>query len=284
MVGRPAGDDDDAAGGREHRLCIAQGEAAALACMASERRAERSRLVVDLLAHKGRVTALLDIVGGPADALHTNRHWNCGCRLGQADAARRDHRELPVADDDGAVGEGAERGGGRCDEHLAVAEPDDERALLACRNQRPRVLAVEDDDRVVALELERRPADGLVQVVGVGQVPLDQVGDRLGVGVGGERAALSLEACPQRAVVLDDAVQDDVDAPVAVGVWVGVLLGHPTVGGPAGVGDAGGCVVGRGRDHVAARPSVLDRLAQDRQIPDRPVGVDPVTGVHRKPG
>ena len=40
-------------------------------------------------------------------------------------------------------------------------------------------------------------------------------------------------------VVLDDPVDDDVDAVLVVEVRVGVLLGDPAVGGPAGVADAG---------------------------------------------
>src|SRR4029077_3890793 len=74
---------------------------------------------------------------------------------------------------------------------------------------------------------------------GGGGVVGDQVGDDLGVGLGGELLALGLQALAQAGVVLDDPVEDDVDAAGAVVVGVGVLLGDAAVGSPAGVGDAG---------------------------------------------
>ena len=55
-------------------------------------------------------------------------------------------------------------------------------------------------------------------------------------------------------VVLDDAVDDDVDAVVGVEVRVGVLLGDAAVRGPAGVADAG-----RGRPRGDGDAAVLVR-------------------------
>ena len=63
-------------------------------------------------------------------------------------------------------------------------------------------------------------------------------------------APSSVQALLQRHVVLDDAVDDDVDAVGGVVVRVGVLLGHAPVRGPARVPDAGGGAV-RGRGHAA---------------------------------
>ena len=66
----------------------------------------------------------------------------------------------------------------------------------------------------------------------------DQVGDHLGVGLRGEDRALLDQPGLERDVVLDDPVDDDVHLIGGVEVRVGVLLGHPAVGGPAGVPDA----------------------------------------------
>ena len=82
-------------------------------------------------------------------------------------------------------------------------------------------------------------------------VALDQVGDDLGVGLGAEDVAVVLEVLAQLGVVLDDAVEDDVDLVVAVAVGMRVLLGDPAVRGPARVGDSdrrlgrglGGCLL-----------------------------------------
>ena len=84
--------------------------------------------------------------------------------------------------------------------------------------------------------------------VRMGEVLLDQVGDDLGVCLGGELVTLTLELRAQLDVVLDDAVQDDVNAAGAVRVRVGVALGRTAVRGPARVPDAGGRFLDQRRD------------------------------------
>ena len=59
------------------------------------------------------------------------------------------------------------------------------------------------------------------------------------LGVGKKQTALGLESSAQRAVVLDDAVVDQRDVSGLVEMRVGIGLGGWSVGGPAGVGDAG---------------------------------------------
>ena len=88
--------------------------------------------------------------------------------------------------------------------------------------------------------------------------------DHLGVGLGGERAARRQQTLLQRHVVLDDAVDDHVDAVAAVVVGVGVLLADPPVRSPAGVADAGcrGTLGERDRrPRAAASASSLARSA-----------------------
>ena len=67
------------------------------------------------------------------------------------------------------------------------------------------------------------------------------------------------QALLQRHVVLDDPVDDHVDAVVAVVVGMGVGLAHTAVRGPAGVADAGRCRALGERDRAATggrcRPS-----------------------------
>ena len=108
-------------------------------------------------------------------------------------------------------------------------------------------MVVVDDEGEVALELLERLPHGVGEVAGV--VALDQMGDRLGVGLGSERAALGDQALAQLAVVLDDPVQDDRQLrAVAAGQRVRVLLGD-AVGRPARVPEAvvGGGAVRAGR-------------------------------------
>jgi len=92
---------------------------------------------------------------------------------------------------------------------------------------------VHGDERVVAAEGRERGADGGRQVAVV--VTLDQVGDDLGVGLGAEEVAVVDEVPPQLGVVLDDPVEDDVDAVRAIAVRVRVLLADPAVRRPPSV-------------------------------------------------
>ena len=83
-----------------------------------------------------------------------------------------------------------------------------------------------------------RVADGLEEIALVAVA--DQVGEHFGVGLGVEMMALALEPGAEGAVVFDDAVVDERDVAGLVEMRVGVDLGRRAVGGPAGVGDAGG--------------------------------------------
>ena len=67
----------------------------------------------------------------------------------------------------------------------------------------------------------------------------DEVGDHLGVGLGGEPRAHVGELLLELDVVLDDPVDDDVHAIGGVEVRMGVLLGDAAVGRPPRVADAG---------------------------------------------
>ena len=71
---------------------------------------------------------------------------------------------------------------------------------------------------------------------------LDEVGDDLGVGFGGEGVALGEELVLEDEVVFDDTVVHDNERAGAVAVWVGILFGGSPVGGPASVTDAVGAV------------------------------------------
>ena len=134
------------------------------------------------------------------------------------------------------AGLGQERGDRGGDEGLALAEADDQRALLTRCDEAVGVLGVHGDEGVMAAELAEGGADRVGQVAAV--VLLDQVGDDLGVGLGAESVALGHELAPQLRVVLDDPVEHDVDLVDAVAVRVRVLLGDPPVGRPARVAEA----------------------------------------------
>ena len=98
------------------------------------------------------------------------------------------------------------------------------------------------DERVRALELAEGVPDRLGDVALVGL--LDEMGDRLGVGLGGEGVPARLEPVAQLAEVLDDPVVDDRDLARAVAVRVRVQVVRASVRRPARVGESDGRVRG----------------------------------------
>ena len=96
---------------------------------------------------------------------------------------------------------------------------------------------------------------------------------------------MSIRRLLERHVVLDDAVDDDVDAVGRVEVRVGVLLVDAAVRGPAGVADAGRRRARRRRRRAAVPPSPRgDGVAQVLEVADRAHGLDLAAGDHRDAG
>ena len=193
-------------------------------------------LFVDLLQHEGLVAALLGGVGVPGHLFGAALD-RLAAGVGDPDPAGFDFDDLAVFDRHRRAGVGEEGGDRGGEEGLPLADAGDQRALLAGPDQALGLVGVHGDEGVVAAQLGVGGANGGGEVAVV--VAGDQVGDDLGVGLGGELLAFGLESLAQLGVVLDDPVEDDVDLAGAVVVGMGVLLGDPAVGGPAGVGDAG---------------------------------------------
>ena len=127
------------------------------------------------------------------------------------------------------------------------------------------MIAVDDDEGEVAFELGVGRAHRLGEIALV--VALDEVGDHLGVGLGGERVPLGGEGVAQLPEVLDDAVQDDGDlGGGAAGQRMGVLVGDLAVRRPARVADPG-------RREGPVRPGGLLQLVE---VADRPNVLEPV--------
>ena len=97
---------------------------------------------------------------------------------------------------------------------------------------------------------ERRDDPGLE---GRARGILDQMGERLGVGLAREAVPGALQRGPQHVGVLDDAVVHQRDRAAAVDVGMGVALGGGAVGGPARVRDTGRAVEGMALELVRQR-------------------------------
>src|SRR5207253_9968458 len=107
---------------------------------------------------------------------------------------------------------------------LGVADADDQWTLETRADEFVRVVAMDDDEREVAVELAIGAPNRLDEISGV--VAFDEVRDDLGVRLRAEDMAVSLQRALELAEVLDDPVQHDGDLLVdATGQRVGVLLG-----------------------------------------------------------
>ena len=223
----------------------------------ADRLGDSLALLVDLLEHERLVAALLGALVVPVELDRiVLDHRPVRARVDGAGG--RDLDDVAVVGEDDAARLAQEGCGVRGEEHLALADPDDERRLVARCDEQVGMVVVDDDEREVPLELAERAPDRLCEVSLV--VALDQVRHRLGVGLGRERVALGEQAVAELAVVLDDPVQDDRELrAVTAGERVRVRLGDAAVRRPARVPEA----VGRGR------PVRACRLLQVLEIPDR---------------
>ena len=135
-----------------------------------------------------------------------------------------------------------ERGHVGADEHLAVADADDQRRGTARRDNGARLVGIGEHQGEVAFEAAKHGQHGADEVASGRAVVIllgDQVDSHLGVGVAGELDAGRLQLVAQCHVVLDDAVVDDGDLARRVAVRVRVAVGGTSVGGPASVTEAG---------------------------------------------
>ncbi len=211
-------------------------------------------LLVDLLEHEGLVAGALGGVVVPVDLDDVVLDGLAGDGVDDLDTFGRDRRDLAVVRELHAARLREERREVRCEEVLALAEPDDHRRLVAHADELVRMVAVDDDEREVALEppVDRAHCRHEVAVVGV----LEQVRDRLRVRLGAKRVAGRGQLLAQLAVVLDDAVQDDRElALVARRQRVRVLLRDAAVRRPARVAETG-------RRDRAVRARLLDEVLE----------------------
>ena len=112
-------------------------------------------LLVDLLQHERLVAALLGALVVPVEldglVLDSVPSALCG-----RDAGGRDRDDVAVVREDDAARLAQEGCGVRGEEHLALADPDDERRLVARCDEQVGMIVVDDDEREVPFELAER--------------------------------------------------------------------------------------------------------------------------------
>ncbi len=229
-------------------------------------RAPRLGLLVDLLEHERFIAALLGISCSQSTLLRQAAARSCRPRprimtpLGPQHRRSRRPRALHLA----ACGRG-KAGIAEAMNCSSSPLPTTSGVSLPHGDQRVRLVDAHRHERVVSLHLERRagpPRQVAVVVMG------DQVGDDLGVGLGAELAAACGQALLELDVVLDDPVEDDVDAcrsQSACGCALRSLTA--AVRRPARVADAGG------RRRAGERESCAGRGLQRLRLSGAPAGV-----------
>jgi hypothetical protein len=229
---------------------------------------------VDLLEHEGLVAALLGGLVVPLDRLDGALNRTPRQRLDEARSLGVDLYDLAVLNELDVAGLGEEGRDGGGDEALALAQADDQRALLASAHEHARVVGGHRDERVVPAQLVVGEAHGLGQVAV--QVLRDQVRHDLGVGLRGEPGAVGLEPLAQGGPVLHDSVERDVHAVRGVRVRVRVGLGHAAVRRPARVADPGRA--------AQMAVGVGDGVAQVLEVADSVDAADVLVGDQRQAG
>jgi hypothetical protein len=199
--------------------------------------ADRRGLLVDLLQHEVLEPGLLGLGHVPLD-LHRLAPELGALEVDERDPVGAQADDLPLLQGDHGTGPRQHGGDVRRQEVLALAEADDEGARYLRPDHGSGLVAPQGHDRVGPRELEHRAPHGLGEVARVADEFLDQVGDAFGVGVRHEPVAVLLQPGPEVVEVLDDAVVDHGDAPLAVEVGVGVRVVRNAVRGPPGVSHA----------------------------------------------
>ena len=223
-------------------------------------------LLVHLLDHEVLVAALLGGLDGPVDGVHRPLS-GCAVKAGDANVVAIEVGHVTLLEEDDPTGVGEHGGHVRGQQVLALTEAHDERHVAARAHQPQRLPPVQHGYRVGPVGLPQRGPHGVGDVAAIGL--LDEVREDLRVGLGVEVVAAGQQAIAQLAVVLDDAVVDDRDVTGAIDVGMRVEVVGPSVGGPAGVGQAdrgGGCrVEQRGAQVGQLAGALLPRTSRRRR-------------------
>ena len=164
------------------------------------------------------------------------------------DGRRGEDGHLPVLEHDLVAREREQGRDVAREQLLANALPDDERGAPPCRIQTAGILSGKHGDRERAAHALQCAAHGAFQPVAV-QLVLDEVGEHLSICLRLEPVTTAGEHLLQLAVVFDDSIVHDGQAPLAVEVRMGVALARASVSGPPRVTDSGARTAARLQEH-----------------------------------
>ena len=172
----------------------------ALLVEASEQRIRDGfRIFMDLLVHEGRPAALLGRRRVPIDGESLGVVHRIAIEVGDGHARTADAYRLVLPDFHGVLRVGDECGDVGSEEVLALAEPDDQRRIMARADDDIRLTAVDGKDGERTRQHTRDATERFEQVRLAGFLD-DDVGDLaeqlrgdFGIGAGGEHVAFGLQ-------------------------------------------------------------------------------------------
>ena len=235
--------------------------------------AHRLGLFADLLQHEVRVAVQLDALQVPGDVVDgAQLHVILG--VDDVIPRRGEHRDVAVVEIHDGAGMLQDRRGVGGDEQLALRDPQEHRRALPRDDHLAGIVGGHHREAVGPDHVRERGDDLRLERLSAGV--LDQVRQRLRIGLGAETVAARLEGGAQRIGVLDDAVVDEREATGAVHVRMGVAGRGRAVRGPAGVRDARRAV------HRLALEGLAQSLDPSGELAHGDAGAAPVH--HRHPG
>ena len=224
----------------------------------------RLRLLADLLEHEVGVAPQLDGSEIPRHVVH-RAQLHVRVAVDHVVPLRRQHRDVAVVEVDDGARVLEQRRRIRGDQELALADAEQHRRPLPGDDDFPGLVGRHDGQSVRADDtLERRDHAGLKGLAGR---LLDQVGQRLRVGVSGEAVPVALQRRPQRVRVLDDPVVHQGEAPTAILVRVRIPLRRCSVRRPARVRDTTRPVHRQACYQVLQRCHAAGEFARDDAAP-----------------
>ncbi|VWD21336.1 hypothetical protein BLA50215_03951 [Burkholderia lata] len=173
------------------------------------------------------------------DALHRALDALAG-RIDDPVAMQLNIGNVTVLEVSDAIGDPRQRNRIRRQKILALTDANDERHPVARADDPVRLVAAHHRDRIAAAQSRNRTPDRIEQIAVIQMI--DQVRDRLAVGLAREHVAVRLQFGAELIAVLDDPVMRQRDARIGVArreVRMGVERDGRAVRGPARMRDAG---------------------------------------------
>jgi hypothetical protein len=232
------------------------------------------RLLVDLLEHEVLVAALLGGRQVPVDVVLERRH-GVPVQVGHVQPFGGHDHDLVILQDHAVLGPVQEGGEIAGHEVLTLGPPGHQGQVALGPDHDPGVVLVQHGQRERPLQAPDRRPHRVREGPAVGQARLHQVGDTLGVGLGGEPVALALQLGPQGEEVLDDPVVNHRHLAATVQVGMGVAVGRLPVGRPPRVPDPG---------HPVQRGVGPEGLLERLELPGLADDLDLAAVQHRHPG